>query len=507
MRQINILLFLFCCVIGLQAQSGRYVEEIFTDVSVQTNITYGVNATVLAFTEVGEAIPQPLLMDVYQPEGDDETERPVVLVFHTGNFLPFPQSLGTGGTKEDSTVVEVCKRLARMGYVAASTDYRLGWNPIAPTQDERVFTLINAAYRGVQDARTAIRFVKRGAEEEGNPFRVDTTRITLWGIGTGGYVSLNTLGLDLYDKVLLPKFITQNPVTGDPLPMVIEAINGDIYGTSVGMATGDFPPGFPAGDTLCYPNHVGYNSDFHLAVNMGGALGDSSWLDPGQPPVISFQVPTDPFAPYNCGVLTVPGVGLAVVEVCGANVVQAQQNAFGNNQIWKDADFIDPITQLANSRNSGREGLMPLPTDEIPDSSPWDFYAEDNINADEPPNPVRARMYIDTIMAYFAPRACVALGLDCDLTGVSSTKDVLSANDVQLQMMPNPAYDRVSLQSAAEHPIQDVQVFDMSGRLVQSDLNVKNNFVTLHRNGLPNGVYVVKLRFERGIVTQKLIFN
>ncbi len=240
---------------------------------------------------------------------------------------------------------------------------------------------------------------------------------------------------------------------------------------------------------------------------MGGALGDSSWIDPGQPPVISYQVPTDPFAPYNCGVLTVPGVGLAVVEVCGASVVQAQQEAFGNNDAWEAADFVDPITQLADSRNDGRNGLLPLPTDDVTDSSPWDFYAEDNVNAEEPPNPERARMYMDTIMAYFAPRACVTLGLECDLTNVSSIENVLSANDVQLQMMPNPAYDRVTLQSGVDHPIQDVQVFDMSGRLVKSDLNVQNNFITLHRDGLANGVYIVKLRFEEGVVTQKLIFN
>lgn len=506
MKKINILLFLFCCVVGLQAQSGRYVEEIFTDVSVTTDITYGVNATVLALPQVGQAIPQPLLMDVYQPVGDDETERPVVLVFHTGNFLPFPENGGTGGTKEDSTVVEVCNRLARMGYVAASVDYRLGWNPIAPTQDERVFTLINAAYRGVQDARTAIRFFKKSVAESENPYAVDTTKMTLWGIGTGGYISLNTQALDDYNKVLLPKFTTQDAM-GNPFPMVIEGINGDIFGTSVGVVPPGFP-GFPAGDTLCYPNHIGYTSDFQLAVNMGGAMGDSSWIDPGQPPIISFHVPTDPFAPYNCSVLNVPPpINLPVVDVCGSNIVQVKQEEFGNNDAWENAGFIDPITQVADSRNNGQNGLMPFPSDDPAESAPWDFYAADNPNATEPPDPVSAKIYIDTIMAYFAPRACVTLGLNCDLTNVSSTKDVLTANDVKLKMMPNPAYDRVTLQSAAEYPIQDVQVFDMSGRLVKSDLNVKNNFVTMHRDGLPNGVYIVKLRFEEGIVTQKLIFN
>src|SRR5690625_6672470 len=82
------------------------------------------------------------------------------------------------------------RRLAKMGYVAANMDYRLGWKPLADSQDERTNTLINAAYRGIQDLRTAIRYFRKSVEEEGNPYRVDTSRIVAWGGGTGGYVSL-----------------------------------------------------------------------------------------------------------------------------------------------------------------------------------------------------------------------------------------------------------------------------------------------------------------------------
>ena len=53
-------------------------------------------------------------------------------------------------------------RLAKMGYVAAVASYRLGWNPVATTQTERVYTLINAAYRGVQDSRAAVRYFRKG---------------------------------------------------------------------------------------------------------------------------------------------------------------------------------------------------------------------------------------------------------------------------------------------------------------------------------------------------------
>jgi carboxylesterase type B len=101
-----------------------------------------------------------LLMDVYQPAGDSEADRPVILYFHTGNFLPQYVNGSAVGTRTDSSAVEICSRFARMGYVVASVDYRLGWNPLAGTQTERTTQLIQAAYRGVQDSRTAVRYFR-----------------------------------------------------------------------------------------------------------------------------------------------------------------------------------------------------------------------------------------------------------------------------------------------------------------------------------------------------------
>jgi acetyl esterase/lipase len=111
------------------SMAQRYLEEIFTDVEVTSNVVYGVNATVLYVPQVGQAVPEELKMDIYQPVGDTETNRPILLYFHSGNFLPFPFNGGPGGSKTDSATVEICTRFARMGYVVASCDYRMGRNP------------------------------------------------------------------------------------------------------------------------------------------------------------------------------------------------------------------------------------------------------------------------------------------------------------------------------------------------------------------------------------------
>ncbi|MCB0706172.1 MAG: T9SS type A sorting domain-containing protein [Saprospiraceae bacterium] len=535
LRNCLLLFFAFTISFQLSAQE-RYLDELFTDVTVTSNVVYGVNATILLISDpnVGEAIPQPLIMNVYEPTGDTETERPLVIYLHTGNFLPQPAFCSIGGQLIDDVLVEISTRLAKRGYVVATIDYRLGWNPVASTQSERTLTLINAAYRGVQDIRTCIRYFKKDVVEGTNQFGVDTSRITVWGQGTGGYASLAAATIDQYEDIVLPKFTFD--FMGIPVPMVIPAVNGDIYGTSVGIVPAGTPPPFTVGDTLCYPNHVGYNSDFQLCVNMGGALGDISWLDASDPPMISFHVPNDSLAPYTEGILIVPTTGDLVVEVQGSYVIQQEVKALGNNAVFAGQDWNDEYTAAANLVNDGADGLFPFVYPVFPDptnppngvitvSAPWEWWDQAAytdvyclLNQDFDLNTIglagnplmsetQGMAYVDSIMGYFLPRACLALDLGCDISAFVSTQEVLTAAQVNLEMRPNPATQEVYLESGQDSPMLDVMVYDLSGRLLQSHMNQHTNEFILDRNNLPTGMYLVKIRFEKGMITQKLIYK
>ena len=181
MKKINTLfafLLLFCVC---QVNGQRYLTEVFDEVTVTTDQTYGVNATVLLVGIAGEALPEALKFDFYEPAGDTETERPLIVMFHTGNFLPIQLNNTVLGSRTDSTNVEMATRLAKMGYTVAMVDYRLGWNPAAETQPLRALGLIQATYRGIQDGRTAIRYFRKTADD-GNPWGVDVNRITCWAL-------------------------------------------------------------------------------------------------------------------------------------------------------------------------------------------------------------------------------------------------------------------------------------------------------------------------------------
>lgn len=533
MRQFNMLFLILFCFTCSQLQSQvRYLDESFSDVSVESNVIYGTNITVITGMPASEALG----MDVYTPVGDDATDRPVIIYMHTGSFLPQYFNGQVTGGKTDSTVVEVCTRLAKLGYVAIAATYRKGWNPIATGpegQNTRTGTLLNAAYRGIQDFRTCIRFLRKSVAENGNPYGIDPDKIGGWGQGTGGYITLGAAYLDRFEEVNLDKFID----TETALPYVDTSLSGGVYGLEQ--------------RPLNIANHVGYSSDFSLCINMGGALGDISWVEgsANEPPNIGFHVATDPFAPFGNGPVIVPTTMDFVVNVSGTRTSVGAANNLGSNAT------LDPINSLANELNAIVEGLKPIPwqfpgqeattlaTDNMfpfltpgnrVESGPWDWWSKPQLDAtidfvnmtfgedfdsDELhsdgllTNPdmsaTKARAYIDTLIAFTAPRACMAFGLNDCLTalGVVGTEEVLQDSQVGLQIAPNPAVEQIILQSNADYPMIDIRVFDARGLLVRSHTNIDNHSFTLQRSDMPSGIYFAKIRFEEGFLTKQIIFK
>jgi len=540
MKQLNKLsiLFVLAFAIGqLHAQPIRYLDEVFSGVNVESDVTYATNITVL--TDPPSA--QGLQMDVYTPEGDDATDRPVVVYFHTGSFLPQYFNGQVTGSRSDSTVVEICTRLAKLGYVAIAATYRQGWNPAAlgpDGQDIRTGTLLNAAYRGIQDARACIRYLRWSVDQDDNPYGIDTDKICLWGQGTGGYISLGAAYLDRFEEVNIDKFISQETA----LPYVDTTLSSNVFGTT------ETP--------LNIPNNPSYSNDFALAVNMGGALGDLSWMDnqDNEPVTIGYHVVNDPFAPFGFGAVIVPTTGDFVVNVDGTRTVVEKANDLGNNApiatmnaaLLADGDVVTNTVEAykpvvlptppfqPEGITIGEDNMYPFVTGSGPASGPWDWWDKPTldaviaaINMVLPPdsqldsdqlhndglltNPdmsaEKARRYIDTIMLHYVPRACAALDLTECVNELVNTEDLIDAKMVDLTVAPNPASDRVFIQSAADFRIKDVRVFDAQGLMVRTHFNVNDNTFELERRGLPTGMYFVRLAFEEGVVVQKVMFK
>jgi len=558
MKKLYTFLFILSVTSSVLMSQDRYLDEVFTDVTVTQNVVYGTNGTILFIAQEGEIVPQPLIMDVYEPAGDTEVDRPLVLMFHTGNFLPNVVNGQISGTLRDSAMVEMCTQLARRGYVAASVDYRAGWNPLAGSQPERAVGLIQAAYRGVQDGRNAVRYMRSNMDTWG----IDPDKITMWGNGTGGYLTLGTVGLSDYNEIpgttngpakfVLDLFIG-SPADGmqgqdgiPDTPMVIEAFHGDINGEVLTVTPADGSSagfGLPPGDTTNYVNFAGVDNSFALQVNVGGALGDISWLNDNTTPTISIQSAFDQFAPYEDAVLVVPTTQEPVVRVQGAQLIGEAQESAGLNAMWKDAIFTDAITQeaIGNSATAGHpyyegvfpwikpvnsngidEGVVidwwdpnaPSPANGPGMGAPWNMlphpsggtFDSNGELLNENQSAEKARANIADIFSYVLPRACVALELPCAANFLDTSTDEILV-DAGMIISPNPASQSIYISTDADFMIGNLEIYSMDGKMLRNFSNLNTNSFNIERNGLANGIYIIKAIFEEGIQTSKVVFE
>jgi hypothetical protein len=508
------LLTISMLVMSISAYSQRYISEIFTDadLTITQGVIYANNYQVLT----GSPVATDLRMDVYAPSSsvDPLPERPVIVYLHTGSFLP-PVINGTPtGSRTDSTAVEMCRQFAKRGYVAISMSYRVGWNPIATDQDVRTGTLLQAVYRSIQDAKSCVRYIYKSALG-GNTFGVDTNAIILGGQGSGGYIALAYATLDKTAELSLPKFLanTTNATYGfvQGQSFINQNILGDFegYGGVAGVNNG--------------ANSVGYSSKVHFAFNMGGALGDSIWLEPGDIPMVAFHVMGDPFAPFDNGPVIVPTTGQFVVNVSGSKFVIERANAYGNNNCFNQAGFTDPYTIRANQVNNGEDGLFPLETNPTLQAGPWEWFDLPSLQAYATaigypasqgdtvynnalitnPNMSKAKAlaYIDTIQNYVNPRINYCLGLT---SGINESAQVAAS----LFAFPSPAFDEVTVElRQLNNTMTDLEIYDVTGRQHATAKLGNEKSIKIKRGDMASGIYFARIKTESGSATVKLIFE
>lgn len=464
-------------IFGFTAVSqNRYFSEIFSSVSVTADVVYGNNITVLT----GNPVAEDLLMDVYAPNGDTVSARPVVIVVHSGDFLPVPLNQGCIGSKSDEQVVALCTRLAKYGYVAAAIDMRLGWNPVSSSQDIRTGTYLNALYRATQDVRNAVRYFRWSADN-GNTYAVNPDKISVIGEGTGAEVALWAGTLDRSEELELAKFINWATNTS----FVDSTLSGNVYGTN--------------SKPLNIANYPSYGSDISFVGSLGGAVGDSTWIEAGEPPVVSMHSMNDPFVPYGFGAIIVSTTGDFLINVSGSRDVQRKSNQLGNNEVYLSAMLNDPVTQVANSMNEGYGGLYPFirPTVENGPWQWWDASSCTNNSQASQTNPdmseTKGQMYLDTIMAYLAPRMAIANGFWNSGVGIQE------AAHVGFHVFPNPTENMMFWNGI---DAQTARVMDNTGRIV---LNVSKPNGSIDISALTEGIYMLSLEAKDGTYTSRIV--
>jgi acetyl esterase/lipase len=195
---------------------------------------------------------QPLRMDIYQPLKDTMARRPLILLLHGGAFIM--------GDKATETMQTLATDFAKKGYVVASVNYRMGFNPASKSSLER------SAYRAVQDARAALRFLSANAAK----YRIDPDWVFLGGSSAGAITALNTAFMEESER---PESTGRN----------LWRAQIDLGGLD--ESTNDFIGSFRV----------------RAVVNLWGAVNDTAIIDKAENiPVLSVHGDADRIVPYAC---------------------------------------------------------------------------------------------------------------------------------------------------------------------------------------------------------------
>ena len=275
--------FLLGCLISgtLLAQSpcatGRYATDVFPNVTTTSDIVFGQNTS-------WNGASTTLKMDVYQPTGDTETKRPLLIFVHGGSFI--------GGSKTDGDMVTFSQKFAKKGYVCASIDYRLGFFPFDSAN------AVKAVVRATQDLRAAIRYFYKDKQTT-DTYKIDTNHIFIGGSSAGAITALHVGYLN--NECEIADYLNQNTINQ----------LGGLEGSS---------------------GNPGYSSTVHGILNGCGALARYSWLEAGDIPVASVHGTNDGTVKYNRGVVN-PGTPLMYLD--GSRMIHERACAVGvENQFY-----------------------------------------------------------------------------------------------------------------------------------------------------------------------------
>ncbi len=260
--------------------NGRYQQMIFTDYTLTSDVVYG-------------QVPGggDLLLDVYEPTGDQLAARPLIVLAHGGSFI--------GGSKtEDPAVTKSCIAFAKMGYVCASMNYTLGFDAFPPNAESAARTV----YRAARQMKTAVRFFRKDAATT-NTYKINPNVVFIGGNSAGAITALHAGYLDTYAEL---------PAGIDTSALAQGAIEGYMFG------------------------NAGYSDQISGIINMAGAIGDVDWLANNHIiPVVSAHGTVDQTVPYGSATIIFLGA-FPVMPVEGSGTIHQYAQANGMNEALLD---------------------------------------------------------------------------------------------------------------------------------------------------------------------------
>jgi dienelactone hydrolase len=240
---------------------GRYQEDIFTDSEVVT----------VEYSDVYDwsILDSGLDMDIYLPQGDDFSNRPLIIFAHGGSFYV--------GNKNNPEAIAFCESFARKGYVTASIQYRLTSQLSLLDSNVMIQTVFNA----ISDMKAAIRYFRKDVSLNNNTYGIDTSQIFIAGYSAGAITAINLAFLNQEEEI--PSYLQS-------------------FVDNAGGLEGD-------------SGNPGYSSKPKAVASLAGAVYLPSFLDAQDVPIVSVHATDDETVSFDCDY----ALGLTFLPVlCGS---------------------------------------------------------------------------------------------------------------------------------------------------------------------------------------------
>lgn len=260
---------------------------------------------IFRITDAVITVPLDLHLDVFMPQNDTLKKHPLAMMIYGGAYY--------FGSKDDVKITNLCRYLASLGYVTVSIDHRLGFFP-------GKVGIGRAAYRAVQDAHAAMRFLVSHQED----YAIDTSMIFVGGSSSGAVTALNLAFM---------------PNEGRPKCSRKGLFRSDL------------------GDIETCGNAIQTNFRIRGVVDMWGAMPDTAFLDGHDIAILAFHGDADDIMPYEYDrpfSVAKPVNTLAADPMYGASCIvdhatklgyQARLVTFAG---YKHMPHVDPKTKALN---------------------------------------------------------------------------------------------------------------------------------------------------------------
>jgi acetyl esterase/lipase len=245
-------------------------------------------------TKNRDGAPLSLALDIFGPEGDNLEKRPLVLVLHGGSFIQ--------GSRQD--VEETANLLASLGYVTATVSYRIGIRitDIFLGLLDSVLAA-EAVAMATQDLNTVIRWFRKGAAEDGNPYNIDPDLIFAVGFSAGAFMC--NFSQYMNKEARIPDYIDM---------------------TKPGLVDGGLSSNNSGRDE--------YPFTLTAVATFAGAIYDTLWMEAHSTANAIFHAVDDEVVPYHHDVITIRGTPL--LQLHGGYSMQLRAANTGMKHCWHE---------------------------------------------------------------------------------------------------------------------------------------------------------------------------